>query len=154
MVFSPHSGPMADDLNCSFDSSAPWPPITSTQPWINAKSTYFAPNPRLLSSTEEKSHSLAKLYHYQFMVLFLAWALVFGQLSRPYFLMTNSNPQESPQPHTHHCPQQKTLPPYSKKLGAPATTTFKFMSPQIPPASQYKLIYIRTDSCISSCLRE
>lgn len=66
---------MADDLNCSFDSSAPWPPITSTQPWINAESTYFAPNPRLLSSTEEKSHSLAKLYHYQFIVLFLAWAL-------------------------------------------------------------------------------
>lgn len=37
----------------------PWLRIASTQPWNNAKSTHSS-NPRLLSSTREKSHSLTK----------------------------------------------------------------------------------------------
>lgn len=136
MVFFPHSGPMVDDLNCSFDSSAPWPPITSTQLWINAKSTYSAPNPRLLSSTKEKSTQPCKTASLSIHGPHpgLGPLLVFGQLSLPYFLMTNPNPQESPQPHTHHYPQQTTLPPYYRKLGASAITTFKFMSPHTLPA--------------------
>lgn len=132
----------------------PWPPITSTQPWINAKSSCSALYPRLLSSTREKSHSLAKLHHYQFKVFILACV---------FSLSLDSS--------LSHSSQWLTQPP--RRLLSPILTTTLSRQPclfipenwghllwlalnscvttYIPP-SHYKLMYIHTDSFISSCL--
>ena len=83
----------------------------------------------------------------------LSPVLVLGQPPLPFLSVINLNPQESPQPHIHHYPQQTTLLPHSRKTRASSMSTFKFLSPPHVQPSQYKLNSIHTDSFFSSYLR-